>query len=113
MPDEDALGCRGNMDMIDHGHVQAGAIHQMNRERPERPGGNQLLKYPGPGIKNNCGWNFQQCRLAAPLARAALGADSASPGADHLVASAMRASDVHKHVAQGFGYPLGMGSAIR
>ena len=50
--------------------------------------------------------------LAAPLARAALGADTAGAGADHLVASAMRAGDVHEHVAERFLHALGVAVAV-
>ena len=49
---------------------------------------------------------------AATLARAALGADAAGAGPDHFVAPAMRAGDVHEHVAERFGHALGVGAAV-
>jgi predicted nuclease with TOPRIM domain len=49
--------------------------------------------------------------LTASLARTALGADAASAGADHFVASTMRADDVHEHIAERFFHPLRMSVA--
>ena len=49
---------------------------------------------------------------AAALARAAFRANAAGAGADHLVAAAMRAGDVHEHVAERFCYTLGVGVAV-
>src|SRR2546421_5017204 len=49
---------------------------------------------------------------AAALARAALGADAAGAGAHYLVAAAMRANDVHEHVAEHLLHSIRVGVPV-
>ena len=50
--------------------------------------------------------------LTTSLTRSALRANSAGAGADHFVAPAMRASDVHEHVAERLGNAFCVGTTI-
>src|SRR5207237_4787818 len=45
---------------------------------------------------------FAAALLAAPLARPALGTNTAGTGPNHFVAAAMRADNVHEHVPERF-----------
>src|SRR5262249_26906769 len=49
---------------------------------------------------------------AAALARAAFGANTAGTGADHFIAAAMRADDVHEHVPERFLHAIGVTAAV-
>src|SRR5437870_3024981 len=49
---------------------------------------------------------------ATTLAGAALGADAAGAGADDFVAAAVRADDVHEHVAERFLDAIGVAAAV-
>ena len=49
---------------------------------------------------------------AAALARSTLGANAAGAGSDDFVAAAMRADDVHEHVAERFLHAVGMTAAV-
>src|SRR2546423_9031508 len=50
--------------------------------------------------------------LTTALTGAALGANAAGAGADDLVAAAMRADDVHEHVAEHFLYAIRVGVPV-
>src|SRR5438105_7003958 len=50
--------------------------------------------------------------LTASLARAALHANTACPGANNFVAAADRANYAHEHVAQGYFDPISVGVAF-
>lgn len=109
---DNAISSRSEIDIIDHWNPHRDTIDEMNGKWNKRTGGNELANIIDHDTEASSSAGPRQRPLATPLTRPALGADSAGAGPDHFVASAMRAGDVHKHVAKGLGYPLGVGPAV-
>src|SRR4051794_40534690 len=71
-----------------------------------------ILRHRGAESNRAAKANRQTVGLAAALARSALRANTTRAGADHLLASAMRAGRIHEHAAERFLHPVGMRVAV-
>ncbi len=103
---ENTIAGGRDCNVVNSWNTDSAAVHSMDYERHERSLSDEFAQVSDHPLTIPETWPANKFGSAAPLARAAFGANPAGPGADHFLAPAMGADDVHEHVAQRFLHAL-------